>query len=258
MNLEEQHILKSRRGVYQDTSENRRLHRVGQRYGGPDKQPENLSGAAEGMSKEARRGAKIFSGFEKDRQKELMSRYREESERFLSDGQTPDVVIGEIEEFLNEEGFENDSRELSEERGLPIEDAQAVIRFLAEVEMMRLNERQRRTRFVPEDVLRGLEHRGYSVVVRNRPSYDLVKIRNAKNTSEQDFYFDRPERDPRRAEEIKKQNSESLERLKNTLKNSPEASGSEADPRTDNYRSASRKVGGHATRDAYGWKNSAA
>ena len=33
MNLIEFQLLKSRSGVYKDTPENRRLHRVGQRYG---------------------------------------------------------------------------------------------------------------------------------------------------------------------------------------------------------------------------------
>ena len=33
MNLIELQILKSRSGVYKDTPENRRKHRVGQRYG---------------------------------------------------------------------------------------------------------------------------------------------------------------------------------------------------------------------------------
>lgn len=36
MSLEELNILKSRSGVYQDTSENRRKHRVGQHYGGSE------------------------------------------------------------------------------------------------------------------------------------------------------------------------------------------------------------------------------
>jgi len=39
--LTEQYILKSRTGVYQDTSENRRKHRVGQHYGEPKKDETN-------------------------------------------------------------------------------------------------------------------------------------------------------------------------------------------------------------------------
>lgn len=38
--LTERTIMKSRSGVYSDTSENRRKHRVGQRYGA-EKQPED-------------------------------------------------------------------------------------------------------------------------------------------------------------------------------------------------------------------------
>ena len=38
--LTERTIMKSRSGVYSDTSENRRKHRVGQKYGA-DKQPED-------------------------------------------------------------------------------------------------------------------------------------------------------------------------------------------------------------------------
>ena len=40
MKLIETQILKSRSGIYQDTSKNRRLHRVGQKYG-VEKQPED-------------------------------------------------------------------------------------------------------------------------------------------------------------------------------------------------------------------------
>lgn len=43
LNLTEISILKSRSGVYQDTPENRRLHRVGMKYGANDKSEKNAN-----------------------------------------------------------------------------------------------------------------------------------------------------------------------------------------------------------------------
>lgn len=59
-----EYIMKSRSGVYKDTPENRRLYRVGQRYGEPAQKPDRYS--------------------EEEHRNDTVKEYREKAEKFLS------------------------------------------------------------------------------------------------------------------------------------------------------------------------------
>lgn len=59
-----EYIFKARSGVYKDTAENRRLHRVGQRYGDAPQKPDGYS--------------------EDDHRNDTVREYREKAEKFLS------------------------------------------------------------------------------------------------------------------------------------------------------------------------------
>lgn len=214
--LTEQYILKSRSGVYQDTSENRRKHRVGQHYGEAKKEGEEgklskreqrevrlasykdslekledrLKGdglsdstrekieglrdtlkekitkleaklsrggkkveektpepkkdpwANKGYGMPQSNGKKLFEGLTKEQQASVLDRYMKESESMLrQETMNPDLVIGAIEEFLNDSIYETDDvAEVAEELKVSKNEAQAIIRHALGLEIKRLKE----------------------------------------------------------------------------------------------------------------------
>lgn len=111
--LTERTIMKSRSGVYSDTSENRRKHRVGQKYGA-EKQPENSKKDDKGFEETMEEFSEMFYNGESSEKlrKYLDSRLGEgtydrisketSSRRFEESSERKDYFMGRVEDaFLN-------------------------------------------------------------------------------------------------------------------------------------------------------------
>lgn len=111
--LTERTIMKSRSGIYADTSENRRKHRVGQRYGA-EKQPENSKKDDKGFEETMEEFSEMFYNGESSEKlkKYLDSRLGEgtydrisketSSRRFEESSERKDYFMGRVEDaFLN-------------------------------------------------------------------------------------------------------------------------------------------------------------
>lgn len=365
--LTEQYIIKSRSGVYQDTSENRRKHRVGQHYGEAKKEGEegklskreqrearlasykkNLATISEAIKNgkidpskkeaaealkaklegkitklearlnrkgqqkaeepkkdetNAEAGKRVFESLSEENRAKISNKLKEESERFIKDGMPISQVIGEVEEYRdNNIDFDEEIFDMAHEMGMKDGEVYWAIKHAANLEIKRLEGLEKEAEKKPSDPMSELPERGKSVEfkmdnvdvkIENPTQYasdgkDIYRVTISKDGKQveqvasavpatikkvvekygsgseaEDFeafaekFEKNYRRDPNRTVPIKSSEIRELARKEwEKMKAGIENRGSEPDPKTDNYRSATRKKGSHAHRSDYGWKNS--
>ena len=119
-----------------------KLSRGGKKVEEKTLEPKKDPWANKGYGMPRSNGKKLFEGLTKEQQASVLDRYMKESESMLrQETMNPDLVIGAIEEFLNDSIYETDDvAEVSEELKVSKNEAQAIIRHALGLEIKRLKE----------------------------------------------------------------------------------------------------------------------